>query len=72
MYFLDKEGNVEHATIISSISKGEVFFSGNTKRRYNYSLKKALGSGSYMGVHVVMIKDEIEYKGGNSIGEEKD
>ena len=72
MYFLDKEGNVEHATIISRIDEGEILFSGNTKRRYDYPLKEALESDSYMGVFIIRIKDELEDRGGKSIGEEKD
>lgn len=40
MYFLDGDGLVEHATIISSVTESDILFAGNTKRRFNYSLKK--------------------------------
>ena len=67
MYFIDQKGNVEHATIISNIIDGQILYSGNTTRRYDYPLADALQTGNYGGVYIVRIKDELDCEGGNCI-----
>ena len=58
MYFFDENGNVHHATIISGINENGIFFSGNTKRRFNYPLVNAFLDGEN-GVYIIMINDEL-------------
>lgn len=67
MYFIDEEENIEHATIISSIIDGQILYSGNTARRYDYPLADALETGKYGGVFLVRIKDELAYEGDDCI-----
>lgn len=67
LYFNDQQGNVEHATIISNIVDGQILYSGNTTRRYDYPLADALQTGNYGGVYIVRIKDELDCEGGNCI-----
>lgn len=66
MYFIDEQGNVHHATIISSVINGKIRYSANTTRRYDYSLERALNQGEY-GVYIIRINDELNYDGGNCI-----
>ncbi len=61
MYFVDEKGNVHHATMISKVENGMIYFTGNTKRRFNMPLKDALDGDS---VIIVRINDEIEFKKG--------
>lgn len=59
MYFIDEDGNVHHATIISTVTNDAIAYSRNTKRRFDYSLEQSLEDGEY-GVYIVRIKDQIE------------
>ena len=51
MYFKNKDGSVHHATIISDVIDNKIFYSGNTKRRYDQPLDKSFGDGVYI-VHM--------------------
>lgn len=58
MYFINEAGEVHHATIISKVEAGNIYYSGNTKRRYNYQLMDSFEDGAE-GVYVIQIKDEL-------------
>lgn len=61
MYFFDENGNVHHATIISSVRKEGIYYAGNTKRRYDASLAEALSSNP--GVYIVKLNNELPMEG---------
>lgn len=58
MYFYDDNGNVAHATVVSSVAKNEISYAGNSKRRFDANLSKVLKSGDFAGVYIVRLKDE--------------
>lgn len=55
MYFYNKEEGVHHATVISKIEDGEIYYSGNTVNRFNHPL--SLGIGNDDGVLLIRIND---------------
>lgn len=54
MYFVENN-EVHHATIISSVGDGEIRFSGNTRRRFDYKLSDVFGDNEY--VYIIRLKD---------------
>ncbi len=63
LYFLDKDGKVEHATIITTVENNDIYFAGNTRRRFDYSLKESLEDSKYGGVFIIRMKDSFEAEG---------
>ena len=58
MCFHNEDGSVGHASVISSVTNNEIYYAGNTKRRFDSSLSKVLESSDFAGVYVVRIKGE--------------
>jgi RHS repeat-associated protein len=56
LYWSSDGGNsMHHATIISSVSSTDIFYSGNTSSRFDHSLRGAIGSGT---VYIVRLRDD--------------
>ena len=54
LYFV-VDGNVSHATMVSSVDNGMIFFTGHSSQRYNYPLSKAGIGTKYAGVYIIRI-----------------
>ena len=54
LYFV-VDGNVSHATMVSSVDNGMIFFTGHSSPRYNYPLSKAGIGTKYAGVYIIRI-----------------
>lgn len=58
MYFYDLAGNVSHATIISKVENGKIYYAGNTEYRFDHSLDQVLDAGE-LGVYIVRMSNEV-------------
>ena len=54
LYFV-VDGNISHATMVSSVDNGMIFFTGHSSQRYNYPLSKAGIGTKYAGVYIIRI-----------------
>ena len=57
MYFYNKEEGVHHASVISKVENGEIYYSANSVNRYDQPLREGLEEND--GVLVVRINDEV-------------
>lgn len=46
MYFVDSSGIIHHATIITKVDGGMIYYAGHTKSRYDYSLAEGIKDDS--------------------------
>ena len=59
LLYWDRKGKgVTHASIISKVAGDEILFAGNTRARFDYSVKNALGDYKG-GIYIIKIKDEF-------------
>ena len=59
LLYWDRKGKgVTHASIISKVTGDEILFAGNTRARFDYSVKNALGDYKG-GIYIIKIKDEF-------------
>ena len=63
MYFSDEGGNVNHATIISRVDDEMIYYSGNTKRRYDQSLEESIDEN---GVRIIKMNNVLPSGGENN------
>ena len=59
VYFINEDGKVHHAAIVSDVSDDDILYAGNTKRRFDESLSDAIGPNGEYGVVIVRINDEL-------------
>ncbi len=60
MYFdFDKDKKINHATIISSIKKGKIYYSGHTRSQFDQPLTSYFENYSSGIAYVITIKDKI-------------
>ena len=58
LYFdFDNDGEIDHATMVSSVTNDNLYFTGNTVRRFNQSLSESYVDGNCL--YIVRINDEI-------------
>lgn len=56
LYFYNEEG-VHHATIVSKVENGSIYYSANTNNRFDENLKTAVDGNTEHGFLVVRVKD---------------
>ena len=57
----DGDGMIDHATMISKVENGQIYYTGNTVRRFNKLLKDSYEDGNVL--YIVRINDEIQIEG---------
>lgn len=65
LYFdFDGDGIIDHATIVTKVENGEIYYAGNTVRRFDQPLSESYESGNC--VYIVRINDQIPANGDSS------
>ncbi len=59
MYFLNAEGQIHHATIISKVDANMIYYTGNSVRRFDERLESTLGNGE-KGALIIHLNDTLK------------